>query len=73
MSRAAPDPDLARFRWFFGCRQKPSWFAASYTEGINIPGGWTLDQWRAVIDAAMACSPPPEPGQPDPGPPEGPR
>lgn len=42
--------DAARFAWYFGDKPKGEWLE-TYLDGIRA--GWTLDQWRAAIDAAM--------------------
>jgi hypothetical protein len=43
--------DAKRFRFWFGPADKES-MALPYIEGCTK--GWTLDQWRAAVDAAMA-------------------
>jgi hypothetical protein len=53
--------DAARFDWYFGRTDKID-FMQTYLTGMK--DGWTPDQWRAAIDAAMKetfCeNPPPE-------------
>ena len=44
--------DAARFNWYFGRTGKESVFVGEYMRGIRE--GWTPDQWRAAIDAAMS-------------------
>jgi hypothetical protein len=49
--------DAARFGWFFNSRhKKTNAFSLEYLRGTN-EGGFTLNQWRAAIDAAMAAPP----------------
>jgi hypothetical protein len=42
--------DAARFDWYFGRTDKID-FMQTYLTGMK--DGWTPDQWRAAIDAAM--------------------
>jgi hypothetical protein len=46
--------DANRFRWWFGPEDKVI-VALPYFDGCTK--GWTLDQWRAAVDAAMAGVP----------------
>lgn len=48
--------DAARFAWYFSNTPKGDWLM-TYLDGINA--GWTIDQWRASIDAAMSTEPKP--------------
>lgn len=49
--------DAKRFRWWFGPldAEAKSKFVLPYIEGCTK--GWTLDQWRVAVDAAMAGIP----------------
>lgn len=54
-SSTSPDPsrdalDAARFAWYFSDKPKGD-FLMTYLDGMRA--GWTTDQWRAAIDAAM--------------------
>lgn len=42
--------DTARLEWFFGQTDKTAWLE-TYMRGARER--WTVDQWRAAIDAAM--------------------
>jgi hypothetical protein len=42
--------DAARFRWYFSDKPKGDW-VMTYLGGVRT--GWTTDQWRAAIDAAL--------------------
>jgi len=42
--------DAKRFAWYFADSDK-SGFLSAYIAGVSA--GWTIDQWRAAIDAAM--------------------
>ena len=48
--------DAVRFAWYFSNKPKGDWLM-TYLDGINV--GWTIDQWRASIDAAMSTEPKP--------------
>jgi len=49
--------DAKRFRWWFGPLDVDAKgkFVLPYIEGCT--NNWTLDQWRAAVDAAMAGVP----------------
>lgn len=47
--RDAARADAQRFVWWF-CTDDKSTFVLEYLYGMR--GGWSLDQWRAAIDAA---------------------
>jgi hypothetical protein len=47
--------DSRRFRWYFSDKPKGDWLM-TYLDGVRI--GWTTDEWRAAIDAALSASPP---------------
>jgi len=42
--------DSQRFEWYFSDKPKGDWLL-TYLDGMKT--GWTTDQWRAAIDAAM--------------------
>lgn len=44
--------DSVRFEWWFSNEPKYEFFD-QYMEGVSA--GWSLDQWRTAIDAAMAA------------------
>lgn len=46
--------DARRFAWYFSDEPK-GWWLATYLDGMRA--GWTTDQWRAAIDAAIASAP----------------
>lgn len=48
--RDALRADAERFAWYFGSEDKMP-FMKAYIDGLA--SGYTLDQWRAAIDAAM--------------------
>jgi hypothetical protein len=54
--------DLERFSWYFSDKPKGDWLM-TYLDGVRI--GWTTDEWRAAIDAALSASPPPPGVVPD--------
>lgn len=43
--------DAERFCWYFSDKPKGDWLS-TYLDGVRT--GWTTDQWRAAIDAAIA-------------------
>ena len=43
--------DVARLEWYFGPSDKKDWLN-TYMRGVRE--GWSVGQWRAAIDAAMA-------------------
>lgn len=45
--------DSVRFEWWFSKEPKYEFFD-QYMEGVSA--GWSLDQWRTAIDAAMAAA-----------------
>ena len=45
--------DAERFKWYFGDCPKGDWMC-TYLDGMKT--GWTTDEWRSAIDAAMAQS-----------------
>lgn len=45
------EADAKRFEWWFGGTDKAS-FLLTYLDGVRAK--WTVDQWRAAIDAEMA-------------------
>lgn len=47
---AERDAAVDRFDWYFGSHDKTA-FINTYMQGMRE--GWSLDQWRAAIDAAM--------------------
>ncbi len=47
---AAREKDAERFEWYFGSSDKLP-FMKTYIDGVAA--GYTVDQWRAAIDAAM--------------------
>jgi len=49
--RDALRADAERFAWYFGSEDKMP-FMKAYIDGLA--SGYTLDQWRAAIDAAIA-------------------
>jgi len=49
--RDALRADAERFAWYFGSEDKMP-FMRAYIDGLA--SGYTLDQWRAAIDAAIA-------------------
>lgn len=49
--RESQEADARRFAWYFSDKPKGDWLQ-TYLDGIRA--GWTTDQWRAAIDAAMA-------------------
>ena len=57
--------DAKRFRWWFGPLDvdAKSKFVLPYIEGCTK--GWSLDQWRAAVDAAMAGVPITHTSQPE--------
>jgi hypothetical protein len=44
--------DARRMEWFFGPADKSAWLT-EYMRGMR--DGWTVEQWRAAIDAAIAA------------------
>jgi len=42
--------DAARFRWWMSDAPKPPEFMNEFLRGVRE--GWSLDQWRALVDAA---------------------
>lgn len=46
--------DATRFQWYFSDKPKGDWLA-TYLDGVRT--GWTIDQWRAAIDAALKEQP----------------
>lgn len=42
--------DAERMKWYFGSADKSPWMP-EYMRGCN--DGWSVDQWRMSIDAAM--------------------
>jgi hypothetical protein len=53
--------DAQRFAWYFSDSPKGD-FLMTYLDGMKQ--GWTADQWRAAIDAAMGAAPSAESEQP---------
>jgi hypothetical protein len=53
--------DAQRFAWYFSDSPKGD-FLMTYLDGMKQ--GWTADQWRAAIDAAMGAAPSADSGQP---------
>lgn len=49
------EADAARFAWYFSDKPKGD-FLMTYLDGMRT--GWTIDQWRAVIDAAIEAESP---------------
>ena len=49
--KAEPAQDTVRFEWYFGTKPKGDWLM-TYLDGMKA--GWTANQWRAAIDAAMS-------------------
>lgn len=45
--------DSVRFEWWFSKEPKYEFFD-QYMEGVSA--GWSLDQWRTAIDAAIAAA-----------------
>jgi uncharacterized protein YjaZ len=48
--REKAEQDARRFDWYFGDKPKGDWLM-TYLSGMRA--GWTTDQWRAAIDAAI--------------------
>lgn len=46
--------DAERMEWYFGSADKTPW-VPEYMRGCN--DGWSVDQWRMSIDAAMEKQP----------------
>ena len=56
LTKTHPQPaqdaeDAARLEWYFGPSDKKDWLD-TYMRGMRE--GWSVGQWRAAIDAAMA-------------------
>ena len=48
---AEAQADARRFAYWFSNEQKPGKLLTDYLDGVREK--WSLDQWRAAIDAAM--------------------
>lgn len=46
--------DAARMEWYFGPSDKKDWLD---TYMLGMREGWSVGQWRAAIDSAMAKEP----------------